>query len=121
MSADRALIPAHPEEALAALLRGRPDGEAISRRVVPPQDADTVAYVTVRWHANGTLSTQGHILDKEMAIQLLEQGIAAIRGSAKVPERGAIVVPSRDVEVTPDPAIPLKEYGDLLPHERGDG
>lgn len=82
---------------------------------VPPQPLDVVAFVTVRLHANGTLSTQGTIADKAMAIHLLEQAKDAIK--RQVPD-GKIVIPNRDVDVMP--SIPTKELGELAPGERGD-
>jgi anion-transporting ArsA/GET3 family ATPase len=105
------------QELIDQALRESKHGEEVSRRLVPPQDADTVAYITVRLHAPGTISVQGHVGDKRMALQLLEHGRDAI--SRQFVDDRQVVVPSRDVEVTP--SMPLKEMGDLLPHERGDG
>lgn len=109
----------HPNDVIAAALRTRPDGDAIAQRMVPPQDADTVAYLTIRLHATGTLSVQGHIMDKTMALQLLDHARDAITGQLVDGKR--IVMPGRDVEVTPDLAIPVREYGDMPPNQRGDG
>jgi hypothetical protein len=113
------LVPVHPTEALSQLLKQRKDGEEISRTIVPPQDADTVAYVTVRMMSTGALRIDGHILDKRMALQLLDHAREVIASRPDPAQQ--VVVPSRDVDVTPSEAIPLKPYGDMLPHERGDG
>jgi len=83
----------------------------------PEHPDDTVAFVTVRLHANGMLSTQGHIGDKVFAIKLLENGIDAIRSQMK--DRSEIVVPSRDVAV-PELVFPTRERGDIPEDERGD-
>lgn len=105
------------EKLIADALRKHPRGEEVSRRLVPEQDPDTVAYLTIRLHAPGTISVQGHIGDKRLALQLLEHAKDAIRN--QFPDDKEIIVPSRDVDV--QPTIPLREMGDMLPHERGDG
>ena len=79
---------------------------------------DTVAFVTVRLHANGAMSTQGHVGDKAFAIALLQNAIDAIKANVRDP--GAIVVPSRDVEAPQSEAFPSRERGDIPPAERGD-
>ena len=105
------------DEIIAAALREHPQAEDLSKRLVPPQDADTVAFITVRLHAPGTISVQGHVGDKRFALQLLEHAKDAI--ARQFPEDREVVIPARDVDVTP--SLPLKEMGDLLPHQRGDG
>lgn len=110
-------MPLTAEQIINQALREHASGEEVSRRLVPPQDADTVAYITVRLHAPGTVSVQGHIGDKRMALQLLEHGRDAI--SRQFTDDKEVIIPSRDVDVTP--TLTLKEMGDLLPHERGDG
>jgi len=107
----------HPNDVIAAALRAHKDGEDVARRLVPPQDPDTIAYITVRLHATGTLSVQGHILDQHMALQLLDHAREAI--TRQVLDGAKVVIPSRDVEVTP--TVPLREYGDMPPNQRGDG
>lgn len=107
----------HPNDILAAALRARKDGEEIAKRLVPPQDPDTVAYITVRLHATGALSVQGHIADKRMAAQLLDHARDAL--TRQVLDGGRAAIPASDVEVTP--TIPLKEFGDMPPNQRGDG
>lgn len=107
----------HPNDVIAAALQSRKDGEDIARRLVPPQDTDTVAYLTIRLHATGALSVQGHIADKVMALQLLDHARDTIQG--KVFEGARVLVPNRDVDVTP--SIPLKEFGDMAANQRGDG
>lgn len=105
------------EQLIADALRARKDGEEISRRLVPEMDADAVAFITIRLHAPGTISIQGHVGDRRLALQLLDHARDAIL--RQVPDDKEIVIPNRDVDVTP--TIPLKEMGDMLPHERGDG
>lgn len=107
----------HPNDVIAAALRSRKDGDEIAQRLVPPQDADTVAFITVRLHATGALSVQGHIADQRMALQLLDHAREAV--TRQVLDGGRAVVPARDVEVSP--SIPLREMGDMPPNQRGDG
>jgi hypothetical protein len=83
----------------------------------PAHALDAVAWVTVRLHQNGALSTQGTIGDPAMAIHMLEQAIDAIRREVVKKDR-AIVIPGRDVDVMP--SIPTRDIGDMAPHERGD-
>lgn len=113
------LVPAHPTEALSQLLKARQDGEAISRTIVPPQDPDTVAYITVRMMSSGALRIDGHILDKRMALQLIDHAREVI--ASRPDPAQPVMVPSRDIDVRPSDYIPLTAYGDMLPHERGDG
>ena len=83
---------------------------------IPPQPLDVVAWVTVRLHSDGTLSTQGTIGDKRLALHLLDQAKDAIK--ANVPDPGKLIIPNRDVDVSP--ALPVRELGMMAPHERGD-
>lgn len=107
----------HANDVIAAALRTRKDGDDIAQRIVPPQDPDAVAYITVRLHATGALSVQGHIADKRMALQLLDHARDAL--TRQVLDGGRVCVPGRDVDVTP--SIPLREFGDMPPNQRGDG
>ena len=79
---------------------------------------DTVAFVTVRMHANGSMSVQGHVGDKAFAIALLTNAIDAVR--ARVNDPSALVVPARDVEAPQSEAFPSRERGDIPTSERGD-
>lgn len=79
---------------------------------------DTVAYVTVRLHANGMLTTQGHVGDRKFAVALLQNAIDAIR--SQVQERDRIMVPARDVDAPQSPDFPVRERGDIPIVERGD-
>lgn len=83
--------------------------------LVPEQPLDVVAWVTVRLHTSGMLSTQGTIGDKAMALHLLEQGADAIRGMKQSP---LIVTPSRDVAVMP--SVPTRDLGDMPAGDRGE-
>jgi len=80
---------------------------------VPEQPLDVVAWVTVRLHTNGMVSTQGTIGDKPMALHLLDQAREAV---AK--QQTNLIIPGRDVSVMP--SIPTRDLGDMLPHERGE-
>lgn len=79
---------------------------------------DTVAFVTVRLHANGMLTTQGHVGDKAFAVKLLENAIDAIKH--RVRDSADILVPARDVEAPQSPEFPTQERGDMAPEDRGD-
>lgn len=85
--------------------------------VIVPEHDDTVAFLTIRLHATGALSVQGHVGDKRLALQLLEHAKDAI--GRQFPDDRQILVPNRDVDVTP--SIPLRDFGDLSAREKGDG
>ena len=93
----------------------------MSNKFVPPvaaQPDDVVAWISVRYHANGALSVSGTIGDSGFAKKLLDHAKEAI--GRQVPE-GGIIVPGRDVQLA-DPLLPgLKEMGDLPRDQRGDG
>lgn len=108
----------HPNDIVAAALRAQKDGDQIAQRLVPPQDPDTVAYITIRLHATGTLSVQGHIADKRMALQLLDHARDTLTNRV-VLDGDRADIPARDVKVAP--SIPLREFGDMPPNQRGDG
>jgi hypothetical protein len=82
---------------------------------VPDHSLDVVAWITVRYHANGGLSVQGTIGDARVARQLLDHAKDAI--GRQLGDR-QIVVPNRDVDV--EPSSLLKPLGDVPAGERGD-
>ena len=82
---------------------------------VPPQPDDVVAWITVRYHANGSMSVGGTIADKPVALAMLDHARDAI--TRQINERG-IVIPNRDVEVVPHSS--LVDMGDIPLAERGD-
>ena len=83
--------------------------------LVPEQPLDVVAWVTVRLHTNGMVSTSGTIGDKPMTLHLLAQGIDAMKGRSDEP---LVIVPQRDVDV--DPSIPTRDIGDMPVQDRGE-
>lgn len=83
--------------------------------VVPEQPLDVVAFVTVRLHQTGAVSTQGTIGDKAMALRLIDVARDAIVGRVS---DSPIVVPGRDIGAMP--SLPTRDIGEMAPHERGD-
>ena len=83
---------------------------------VPPQPDDVVQWVTIRHHADGTISVQGTIADKRMALHLIDHGRDVLKRS--VPEYKAIIVPGSEVEIAP--VLPVKEMGMIPANQRGD-
>lgn len=83
--------------------------------IVPPKEDDCIAWVTVRLHSTGAISTQGTIVDKAMALHLLDQARDAIK--RQVPD-SRVIIPGRDVDVAP--SLPTRDVGDMAPNERGD-
>lgn len=83
--------------------------------IVPPQPDDVVAWVTVRLHQAGTISTTGTIADKRMAKHLLSHAQDAI---GNLPDYKEIIVPGSQVEVSP--AFTTRDMGNIPMLERGD-
>lgn len=83
--------------------------------LVPEQPPDVVAFVTVRLHQTGAVSTQGTIGDKAMALRLIDIARDAIVGRVS---DTPIVVPGRDVGFAP--SLPTRDLGSMARHERGD-
>lgn len=84
--------------------------------LVPPQPEDVFAWVTVRMHQSGAISTSGTIGDKPLALYLLREGYRAIKGSVK--EEPLIVLPNHQVEA--EPSLPVRDLGSMPASERGD-
>ena len=83
---------------------------------IPPQPDDTIAFLTMRLHANGQMTLNGHVADRRLMLQMLDHARDAIK--RQVPEDYALTIPNRDVDV--EPSIPLTDFGDMKPSERGD-
>lgn len=84
--------------------------------LVPPQPEDVFAWVTVRMHQSGAISTSGTIGDKPLALYMLREGFRAIKGSVK--DDPLIVLPSHEVHA--EPSIPIRDLGSMPEAERGD-
>lgn len=83
--------------------------------IIPAQPLDVVAWITVRLHQSGTVSTTGTIADKRMASHLLQHALDAV---GKLPEYKAIIIPGSEVEIAP--AFPTRDIGDMPAAQRGD-
>lgn len=81
----------------------------------PAHPEDVVAWVTVRQHSNGMISTSGHIGDRRFAISLLQHAIDAVRGHGS-PD---VVIPAYDTSA-PTPRLELRELAHVAPADRGD-
>jgi hypothetical protein len=82
--------------------------------LVPAQPLDVVAWVTVRLHQSGTVSTTGTIADKRMATHLLQTALGAV---GKLPDYKEIIVPASQVEV--GPSFTTRDIGQIPVLERG--
>lgn len=79
---------------------------------------DCVAWITIKYYADGSMSTSGNIGDAAFALALLDHAKDAVRGH-NLP-RGAIVTPNRDVDVEQSAGYPTRPLGDMTPADRGD-
>lgn len=87
----------------------------MSGALVPPQPLDVVAWITVRYHANGSMTIGGTIADKPVALAMLDHAKDAITRQIREP---GIIIPNRDVDVEPSAAHTV--MGDIPEAERGD-
>ena len=83
--------------------------------IVPAQPLDVVAWVTVRLHQSGTVSTTGTIADKRMASHLLSHALEAV---GHLPDYKQIIIPASEVETAP--AFLTRDIGDMPVNQRGD-
>ena len=80
--------------------------------------AAEVAFITLRLYDNGAMAVEGNIGDVKLALGMLDGARAAVsnrlgRPSILEPHGAGLVVPSRDVPVSPNEAIyPLVAVGD---------
>lgn len=85
---------------------------------MPTHDLNCVASITIKLHANGSLSTSGNIGDTRLALQMIDSARDAVKNQLK--SRDEIVVPNRDVDAHQDPRFPTLPLGDMRPEDRGD-
>ena len=88
----------------------------MSGELIPTQPLDVVQWVTVRLHADGSVSTAGTIGDKKMALRLLAIATDAVKN--QINDYEGIIVPNHEVDVAP--RLPVKEHGLIPAHQRGD-
>lgn len=80
--------------------------------MLPSAPLSSVVEISIRYHDNGALSVGGNIKDKKFALQLLEHAKDAIL--REVAEPNEIVIPNKDVSVTPDRRfLPAAAKGDM--------
>jgi hypothetical protein len=84
-----------------------------------PTPNDRIAYIALSLYGGGAMSISGNIGDKRLALQMLDHARDTIRGQLEAHPYSGLLVPPRDVVVTPDPLYPaLIENGDLPPDLR---
>ena len=80
--------------------------------------ATEVAYLTLRLHDDGAMSVEGNIGDVKLALGMLDGARQAVgnrlgRPSILEPHGAGVVIPSRDVPVSPNEKVyPLIAVGD---------
>jgi hypothetical protein len=84
-------------------------------QIVPPQPDDVVAWITVRHHADGSVSTSGTVGDKRYAQRLLDIAKDAIKNRIS---DSPLAIPNYDVDAST--AMPQKEMAHIPIAERGD-
>ena len=85
---------------------------------MPAKPDDCVAWITIKYFADGSMATSGNIGDTAFALALLAHAADAVRGNGR--PRSEIVTPNRDVVIEQSPGYPTRPIGDMRPEERGD-
>jgi hypothetical protein len=84
-----------------------------------PTPADRIAYIAISLYGGGAMSISGNIGDKRLALQMLDHARDTILGQLERHPHSGLLVPPRDVAVTPDPHYPaLVEAGGVPPDLR---
>ena len=86
-----------------------------------PKPKDAIARVTITKYADGSLSIDGNIGDKRLALKLLEHALDAVRAQVRPEDDKQIVLPNRDVVVPHHDNYPVNPLGDMPPGDWGRG
>lgn len=78
-----------------------------------PTPNDTVAYIAITLFADGNMAVSGNIGDVKLALQMIDGARDAVKNQLKRRTAGGLMLPDRDVDVTPHPAFPLTPHGDV--------
>lgn len=81
-----------------------------------PTEGDRIAYIALSLYGNGAMSISGNIADLQLALQMLDNARAALNSQWANKRTPSILIPGRDVEVTP--SLPLIPHGDVAPELR---
>jgi hypothetical protein len=81
-----------------------------------PTEGDRIAYIALSLYGNGAMSISGNIGDVKLARQMLQNAIAVLDSQWSRRTAPSILVPGRDVEVSP--TLPLIPHGDVPPELR---
>jgi hypothetical protein len=83
-----------------------------------PGPLDAVANISVTLYGDGQMQISGNIGDVRLALQMLEHARDAVNNQWKQRDSEGLIIPGRDVEVTPHEAFPLTANGDVAPDLR---
>lgn len=77
-----------------------------------PNPNDVVAQITIKLYANGSMSTEGNIGDKTLALGMLDHARASVADRLDR-QRGPLILPNHEVHVAQDPRFPTLPVGDM--------
>ena len=83
-----------------------------------PGQLDAIASISVTLYGGGEMSISGNIGDVRLALQMLDHAREAVNNQWKQRTVDGLLIPPRDVDVTPHPAFPLTQYADVPPDLR---
>ena len=83
-----------------------------------PGPLDAIANISVTLYGSGEMSISGNIGDVRLALQMLDHARDAVNNQWKQRTIDGLLLPGRDVAVTPHPAFPLTQYADVAPELR---
>lgn len=80
-----------------------------------PTEGDRIAYIAISLYGNGAMSISGNIGDVKLALQMLDHARDAVKNQLNLRTPEGLMLPNRDVQITPHPAFPLVPHGDVPP------
>jgi hypothetical protein len=78
-----------------------------------PTPNKTVAYIAITLFDDGNMAVSGNIGDVRLALQMIDGARDAVKNQLNLRTKEGLLLPSRDVEVSPHPAFPLTPHGDV--------
>jgi hypothetical protein len=83
-----------------------------------PTPLDAIANISITLYGTGEMSVAGNIGDVKLALQMLDHARDAVRNQLKQRTPDGLLLPPRNVDVSPHPGFPLTQYADVAPELR---
>jgi hypothetical protein len=83
-----------------------------------PTPLDAIANISITLYGTGEMSVSGNIGDVRLALQMLDHARDAVTNQLRQRTPDGLLLPPRDVDVSPHPGFPLTQYADVAPELR---